>query len=67
MGYGACLFGYAELKEGFEGLKQSMGGLASDLEVFMPQFRRSVEEGGCVGEGDCLYAVLDCVESGGDI
>lgn len=44
-----------------------MGGLASDLEVFVPQFRRSVEEGGCVGEGDCLYAVLDCVESGGDI
>lgn len=44
-----------------------MGGLASDSEVFVPQFRRSVEEGGCVGEGDGLYAVLDCVESGGDI
>ena len=67
MGYGACLFGYAELKEGFEGLPQSIGGLVSDSEVFVPQFRRSVEEGGCVGEGDCLYAVFDCVESGGDI
>ena len=36
----------------------------SDSEVFVPKFRRSVEEGGCVGEGHCLYAVFDCVESG---
>ena len=41
-----------------------MGGLLSDLAVFVPQFRYSVEEGGCVGEGEGLYAVLDCVESG---